>query len=479
MPRKIHGQNTKDIILTGVGDPTYKKLDKFLDAYGSAGIFEGGTISDSGSGQIDVSAAMGVIRTTDSEVGELIAFDIDTITNVSLTDNSMNYIYIDYNSGTPIYAVTTNYDSINLHSQIIIGRVYRLGTSLFISNVGQDIQDTILRDLVRIQTARRLEWASGSILSFVTATRQPIVSAGVFFSNYDKINMAAFNASGTDRFTTWYRNGSGGWSYVTAQQNIDNANYDNNSGTLQALGVGDYGVHWIYQLTDGSIHAQYGQNTYSSIANARNSTVPASQPPPVIGLGILIGRLIIARNATTIYEASSAFSTTFTGTSTTNHNDLANIQGGTSGEYYHLTSAEQVAVGTIGDKIAKATNITAINDSGIADGEIAVFNLTNKDIRTSDKTIVTTLGSDDTSVPTSKAVKDVTDGKIAAPATPAQGDILYYNGTTWVVLTAGTNGYVLTTGGTGANPSWAAGGSGGGLSEEEVIARAIIFGGMI
>ncbi len=57
-------------------------------------------------------------------------------------------------------------------------------------------------------------------------------------------------------------------------------------------------------------------------------------------------------------------------------------------------------------KIAKATNVTAITDTGIADGEIAVFNLTNKDIRTSDKTIVTSLGADDTTVPTSKAVAD-------------------------------------------------------------------------
>ena len=63
-------------------------------------------------------------------------------------------------------------------------------------------------------------------------------------------------------------------------------------------------------------------------------------------------------------------------------------------------------------KIPKTTNITALNETGIADGEICVFNPTNKDIRTSDRTIVTTLGSDDTTVPTSKAVKDVADGKL-------------------------------------------------------------------
>jgi len=39
----------------------------------------------------------------------------------------------------------------------------------------------------------------------------------------------------------------------------------------------------------------------------------------------------------------------------------------------------------------------------------------------------------------------------------AQGDILYRNATGWVVLTPGTAGYFLATGGVGANPSWAAG----------------------
>jgi len=37
-----------------------------------------------------------------------------------------------------------------------------------------------------------------------------------------------------------------------------------------------------------------------------------------------------------------------------------------------------------------------------------------------------------------------------------QGDILYFNGTVWTVLTPGTSGYILQTNGPGANPSWVA-----------------------
>jgi hypothetical protein len=38
----------------------------------------------------------------------------------------------------------------------------------------------------------------------------------------------------------------------------------------------------------------------------------------------------------------------------------------------------------------------------------------------------------------------------------SQGAILYYNGSNWVVLSPGTDGYVLTTHSTGANPDWTA-----------------------
>jgi hypothetical protein len=47
----------------------------------------------------------------------------------------------------------------------------------------------------------------------------------------------------------------------------------------------------------------------------------------------------------------------------------------------------------------------------------------------------------------------VSGSKIAMGA-DAQGDILYFNGTTYARLGAGTSGKVLVTGGAGANPAW-------------------------
>ena len=46
------------------------------------------------------------------------------------------------------------------------------------------------------------------------------------------------------------------------------------------------------------------------------------------------------------------------------------------------------------------------------------------------------------------------DGAAIAMGSDAQGDILYYDGTSYVRLGAGTAGQVLQSGGAGANPSW-------------------------
>ena len=48
------------------------------------------------------------------------------------------------------------------------------------------------------------------------------------------------------------------------------------------------------------------------------------------------------------------------------------------------------------------------------------------------------------------------DGAALALTSQAQGTVMYYNGTTWVVLAPGTSGEALKTQGAGANPVWGA-----------------------
>jgi len=63
---------------------------------------------------------------------------------------------------------------------------------------------------------------------------------------------------------------------------------------------------------------------------------------------------------------------------------------------------------------------------------------------------------------TSVTVAKINGAGVPAVGTLAQGDVLYYNGSSWTRLAAGTDGYVLTTHGAAQNPTWTQVSSGGG-----------------
>tara|TARA_B100000315_G_scaffold188753_1_gene178501 strand:- start:2636 stop:3685 length:1050 start_codon:yes stop_codon:yes gene_type:complete len=73
-----------------------------------------------------------------------------------------------------------------------------------------------------------------------------------------------------------------------------------------------------------------------------------------------------------------------------------------------------------------------------------------------------TISIDDAGVTTAKIASNAVDGTKIAMGSDAQGDVLYYNGTDYVRLAAGTSGQVLKTNGASANPSWTDASSGGG-----------------
>lgn len=61
-----------------------------------------------------------------------------------------------------------------------------------------------------------------------------------------------------------------------------------------------------------------------------------------------------------------------------------------------------------------------------------------------------------------------------AIAGQAQGDVLYFNGTNWVRLPAGTAGNVLQTNGVGGNPNWAAPGAGTSTYRQSVFTEVTV-----
>jgi hypothetical protein len=95
--------------------------------------------------------------------------------------------------------------------------------------------------------------------------------------------------------------------------------------------------------------------------------------------------------------------------------------------------------GTTWQKLAAGTDEQVLKTNGAGQNPAWDWRVTGDDTSTTDQNIVAYVG---------------TNGRNVTELTGTQGDVLYHNGTKWAKLAAGTNGKVLRTNGSAANPSW-------------------------
>ena len=86
---------------------TYDDVQDFLNNTQSSGYFDGGEITANagGTGTIDVAGGSGFIRASNSAIAELKNFDWAASSNINITDELTNYIYVDYAAGLLLWAL--------------------------------------------------------------------------------------------------------------------------------------------------------------------------------------------------------------------------------------------------------------------------------------------------------------------------------------------------------------------------------------
>lgn len=142
---------------------------------------------------------------------------------------------------------------------------------------------------------------------------------------------------------------------------------------------------------------------------------------PTVDVAGAIGSLSISNNSITNAHVQAG--------AAIQHNKLATLNTG------------QLIIGTA---TGTPTATTLSGDVTIAaDGAVTIAN----DAVTQAKIADNAVGAD-------QIADGAVDGAAIAMGSDAQGDILYYDGTSYVRLGAGTSGQLLQSGGTGANPSW-------------------------
>jgi len=156
-----------DVEVEKLGTPTYDDLQDWLNNTQSSGYIVGGdiTATDPPDGTVAISAVKGFIKTTDSDIGVTKFFDLAGVTNFVLTNNSINYIYVDYNAGSPQFAVTTDRTTIELNRHFEIGKVYREDNTLHILQSGVKLPNFLRNEHERLISVRGFERGSGGVIS--------------------------------------------------------------------------------------------------------------------------------------------------------------------------------------------------------------------------------------------------------------------------------------------------------------------------
>ena len=294
----------------------------FLKYFGDRTLFSGGAITAHGDadGSVAIASCTAWSKETDSDTADGVFFSYVGKAKQTLTDLSVNLIYLDYNAGTPQIVVATTPITYGFQQDhILLGVVFRQGTAVHIfqsSNVGiQGINRTFMHAVEHLgahRTSGLVTTDGGSLALSITA--------GIIYAG---LNRQATTVNGTT-WSYWYTTDSGAtWTEDTSQSVLVQSYNDITSGKV-ALGSNKYGVHWVYVDYEGTqLHIVYGQGNYTA-NQAEEAGVPSVLPPIVTGYGILIAK-IINQEGTNTLTITYPWTTVFTSSLATDHGSLAGL----------------------------------------------------------------------------------------------------------------------------------------------------------
>ncbi len=108
----------------------------------SAGITDGGAITNNGDGTISIAAGEAMLRASADPHTTLYAVGFAAQANITLTNNATNYVYLQWNAGVPNFAVSTSTTAFNCLDKCIAYTIAREGTKLYVIDAKEQNVDT-------------------------------------------------------------------------------------------------------------------------------------------------------------------------------------------------------------------------------------------------------------------------------------------------------------------------------------------------
>jgi len=251
---------TDDPIGIGTSNLIFEEETDYVDLMDSPCIIMGG-IGSWGLGVINTTASVVLLRVADVVTAELRSYNIPAqILALPLAD-TLYYIFVEYNAGTPQFALRTS------PAMLSDGDTQEFYIGSCMKNAGGDVWLRRI-GLFGGSNANHMDRALRELTPFkVTSDRNRItmagtkvrINAGMIWNGYAPTVLAAFDSSLADIFAYWhYDTGLGDW-VITPSVDIDVVNYNDSLGGALAVMTNGKCDYVFRDAADGSVHIVYGQ----------------------------------------------------------------------------------------------------------------------------------------------------------------------------------------------------------------------------
>jgi hypothetical protein len=283
----------------------------------------------------------------------LITLVVPAQANIALTANDVSYLYVDYNGGAPAWAIASSlagFDGVTKVIAYVIGRNSNTLNIIDLKKINVDYGRKCRRQKAEFDGFaykgffRSILGTSGISASGLN----PLVASGKYFYFDNSITHNAFDTTvaGTALYNVFRRfYNRAAWQQTADIKTINNTQYDA-AGTLTALAGNRFRTDWWYVALCGGAPYLFqimGDAVYTTLANAQAAPVPASLPPQVDGVAVLIGQSVVQGNASTI-TIQSAGGSAFSGAAS---GAIHSTFGANDHTQYELQDAPVTALGTL------------------------------------------------------------------------------------------------------------------------------------
>lgn len=342
-----------DVPVAKLGAATYDTLQESINVLNSPGLISGGVLSDGGGGNVAWTAGAVSIRATDSDVATLYMANFAAGTAAIPNDSMTRFLGVSYNAGTPIVIVKTS-DTWDYDTEFPIGEVANLGGTLFPFSNPFKVGDPITNIIQRFDAqAYSIRAASGGLLMSTDGTTRNLdLTAGIIWARLNDFSIAARTSTTFPMYSVRPSGVTPPLIFTPGFTQWPNTQFVSGT-TLTTMTNNRWANLWVFvNIGTGAWGFAYGTAEYNNSSGASAEQVPAYLTQNFLRQNLLLGRILFEKNSTApIIE--SAFTRVFSTQAVSDHNQLSGLQGGTLGQYYHLTSAQLARIPPSGGTLAQ------------------------------------------------------------------------------------------------------------------------------